>query len=170
MLETLQTLAGEKGAKIDPGKELSWQEYIDNDSQQLSCLEEAWVELSHQAADFAMVDGAVVLTKGGGMLGFGGMILGDYDQVTMVARALDIEGRHRQEELTENVGARHRSVYYLCHQVPEALGIVISQDGNTRFIKSKDGQVTYWEQDRPRKASPAYAPPMGKMRAVWKAI
>ena len=41
---------------------------------------------------------------------------------------------------------RHRSVYYLCHQVPEALGIVISQDGNARFIKSKDGQVTYWEQ------------------------
>jgi len=146
MLETLQTLAEEKGDKIDPGKKLSWQEYIDSDSQKLSCLEEAWFELSHQAADFAMVDGAVVLTKGGCMLGFGGMILGDYDQVTMVARALDIEGRHRQEELTENVGARHRSVYYLCHQVPEALGIVISQDGNARFIKFKDGQVTYWEQ------------------------
>ncbi len=50
MLETLQTLAEEKGDKIDPGKELSWQEYIDSDSQKLSCLEEAWVELSHQAA------------------------------------------------------------------------------------------------------------------------
>ena len=119
MLETLQTRAEEKGDKIDPGKELSWQEYIDSDSQKLSCLEEAWVELSHQGADFAMVDGAVVLTKGGCMLGFGGMILGDYDQVTTVARALDIEGKHRQEELTENVGARHRSVYYLCHQVPK---------------------------------------------------
>jgi DNA integrity scanning protein DisA with diadenylate cyclase activity len=92
-----------------------------------------------------MVDGAVVLTKGSCMLGFGGMILGDYDQVTTVARALDIEGRHRQEELTENVGARHRSVYYLCHQVPEALGIVISQD-NAWFIKFKDGRLLYWEQ------------------------
>jgi hypothetical protein len=146
MFETLQTLAGEKGDKIDPSKKLSWQDYIANESQKLSYLEEAWFELSHQAADFAMVDGALLLTKGGCMLGFGGMILGDYDQVTTVARALDIEGKHRQEELTENVGARHRSVYYLCYQVPEALGIVISQDGNARFIKSMDGQVTYWDQ------------------------
>ena len=30
--------------------------------------------------------------QGAGMLGFGGMILRDYDQVTTVARALDIEG------------------------------------------------------------------------------
>ena len=146
MLETLQTLAYEKAHKIDASKKVSWQEYIDSDSENLSCLEEAWFELSYQMADFAMVDGAVLLTKGGCMLGFGGMILGDFDQVTTVARALDIEGKHRQEELTENTGARHRSVYYLCHQVPEALGIVISQDGNARLIKSKDGQVIYWDQ------------------------
>ena len=146
MLETFQTLAEEISHKIDPGKKVTWQEYIGSDSEKLSCLEEAWFELSHQLADFAMVDGAVVLTKGGCLLGFGGIILGDYDQVTTVARALDIEGKHRQEELTENVGARHRSVYYFCHQVPEALGIVISQDGNARFIKSMDGQVIYWDQ------------------------
>ncbi|MDI6853334.1 MAG: hypothetical protein QME75_06985 [Deltaproteobacteria bacterium] len=146
MLETLQTLAEEKAHKIDPGKKVTWVEYIGSDSEKLACLEEAWFELSHQLSDFAMVDGAVLLTRGGCMLGFGGFILGDYDRVTTVARALDIEGKHRQEELTENVGARHRSVYYLCHQVPEALGIVISQDGNARFIKFKDGQVTYWEQ------------------------
>ncbi len=34
----------------------------------------------------------------------------------------------------------------LCHQIPEALGIVISQDGNVRFIKRRNGLVTYWEQ------------------------
>jgi DNA integrity scanning protein DisA with diadenylate cyclase activity len=73
------------------------------------------------------------------------MILGDFDQVTTVARALDAEGDQRQEELTDNVGTRHRSVYYLCHQIPEALGVVISQDGNVRMVKWRDGQVTYWE-------------------------
>jgi hypothetical protein len=41
------------------------------------------------------------------------MILGDYDQVTTVARALDIEGKHRQEELTENVGANCNLLKYL---------------------------------------------------------
>lgn len=146
MHQTLQTLAEAHGHEINQGKKLSWQEYIDSDSDKLSCLDEAWFELSHQIADFTTVDGAVVLTNRGWLLGFGGMILGDYDRVTWVARALDGEGEQRQEELTENVGTRHRSVYYLCHQIPEALGIVISQDGNARFIKWKDGQVTYWEQ------------------------
>jgi hypothetical protein len=80
------------------------------------------------------------------LLGFGGMIKGDFDQVSMVARALDAEGDDWLEESTENVGARHRSVYYLCHRIPEALGIVISQDGNVRFIKQRHGRVTYWEQ------------------------
>ena len=50
------------------------------------------------------------------------------------------------EEITETVGTRHRSVYYLCHHIPEALGLVISQDGYVRLIKWKDGRVTYWEQ------------------------
>ena len=145
MVQTLQALAKAHGHKINRGKKLSWQEYLDSDSEKLSRLDEAWFELSHQVADLATVDGAVVLTNSGCLLGFGGMIWGDYDQVTRVARALDIEGEHRQEELTENVGTRHRSVYYLCHQVPEALGIVISQDGSAQFIKSKGGQVTYWE-------------------------
>ena len=145
MVQTLQALAEAHGHKINRGKKLSWEDYLESDSDKLSRLDEAWFELSHQVADLATVDGAVVLTNRGCLLGFGGMILGDYDQVTRVARALDIEGEHRQEELTENVGTRHRSVYYLCHQVPEALGIVISQDGHARFIKSKGGQVTYWE-------------------------
>jgi hypothetical protein len=56
-------------------------------------------------------------------------------RVTKVARTLDGEGEQRQEELTENVGTHQRFVYYLCHQIPEAPGIVISQDGNARFIK-----------------------------------
>jgi DNA integrity scanning protein DisA with diadenylate cyclase activity len=74
------------------------------------------------------------------------MIKGDFDLVSTVARALDLEGELRQEELTENLGTRHRSVYYLCQQVPDALGIVISQDGTVRVVKWQDGMVTYWEQ------------------------
>ena len=97
-------------------------------------------------ADFAAVDGAVVLTNRSRMLGFGGMIKGDFDQVDAVARALDAEGDQLVAEPTENVGTRHRSVYSLCHRIPEALGIVISQDGNIRFIKRHNGRVTYWEQ------------------------
>jgi hypothetical protein len=49
------------------------------------------------------------------MLGFGGMIKGNFDRVATVARALDAEGDQRLEESTENVGTRHQSLYYLCH-------------------------------------------------------
>jgi DNA integrity scanning protein DisA with diadenylate cyclase activity len=125
---------------------LGWQEYIHSNSDTLSLLEEATFEAAHQLADFAAVDGAVVLTNRSRLLGFGAMIKGDFDEVKTVARALDAEGGSWQEEFTETMGTRHRSVYYLCHQVPRALGLVISHDGYVRLIKSKDGRLTYWEQ------------------------
>jgi len=146
MLQTLTKLTETYNHETDLGKKLGWQEYVASDSAVLALLEEAVFEAAHQVADFAAVDGAVVLTNRNHMLGFGGTIKGDFDQVNIVGRALDAEGDERLEESTENVGTRHRSVYYLCHQIPEALGIVISQDGNVRFIKGRNGRVTYWEQ------------------------
>ena len=146
MLQTLQILTESSSHETDPGKKLGWQEYVASDSGPLSLFEEAIFEAAHQMADFAAVDGAVVLTNRSRMLGFGGMIKGDFDQVDTVARALDAEGDQLVAEPTENVGTRHRSVYSLCHRIPEALGIVISQDGNVRFIKRNNGRVTYWEQ------------------------
>ena len=62
------------------------------------------------------------------------------------SRPLDAEGDQWLEEPTENVGTRHRSVYSLCQQIPGALEIVLSQDGDVRFIKRRNGQITYWEQ------------------------
>jgi hypothetical protein len=144
--QTLNRLTETHNHEIDPGKKLGWREYVASNSSFLTLLEEAVFEAVHQVADFAAVDGAVVFTNRNHVLGFGGMIKGDFDQVGTVARALDTEGDQCLQESTENVGTRHRSVYYLCHQIPEALGIVISQDGNVRFIKRQKGQVTYWEQ------------------------
>jgi hypothetical protein len=146
MLQTLTRLIETHRHETARGQKLGWQEYVDSSSGILALLDEAVFEAAHQVADFAAVDGAVVLTNHSHMLGFGGMIKGDFDQVNIVARALDAEGDQWREESTENVGTRHRSVYYLCHQIPEALGIVLSQDGNVRFIKRRNGHITYWEQ------------------------
>jgi hypothetical protein len=143
---TIQTLLEAYEKELQQGKKVGWQDYITCDNTRLALLDEAIFEVAHQLADFATVDGAVVLTDRVQVLGFGGMIKGDFGQVGSVARALDVEGNRRHEEPTESVGIRHRSVYYLCHQIPDALGIVISQDGNTRFITQKAGMVTYWEQ------------------------
>ncbi len=146
ILQTLQILTESPSHETAPGEKLGWQEYVASSSGPLSLFEEAIFEVAHQLADFAAVDGAVVLTNRSRMLGFGGMIKGEFDQVDTVARALDTEGEQLAEEPTENVGTRHRSVYSLCHRIPEALGIVISQDGNVRFIKRNNGRVIYWEQ------------------------
>ena len=61
-------------------------------------------------------------------------------------RALDLEGELCEEEPTDGVGTRHRSLHRLCAAMPEALGIVVSQDGGVRLVANKDGRVTYWDQ------------------------
>ena len=61
-------------------------------------------------------------------------------------RASDLEGEVREEEATDGVGTRHRSVYRLCAAIHDALGIVVSQDGGVRLVGVKDGAVTYWDQ------------------------
>ncbi|CAN5279237.1 hypothetical protein BH09MYX1_BH09MYX1_02970 [soil metagenome] len=60
-------------------------------------------------------------------------------------RALDVEGSNLVGERTDGVGTRHRSAYRFCNAYPDALAIVVSQDGVVRFVKKKDDQVTYWE-------------------------
>ena len=101
MLQTLQTLTESYSHETDQGKKLGWQEDVASSSGPLSLLEEAVFEAAHQLADFAAVDGAVVFTNRIRMLGFGGMIKGDFDQVDAVARALDAEGDQLVEEPTE---------------------------------------------------------------------
>jgi DNA integrity scanning protein DisA with diadenylate cyclase activity len=43
------------------------------------------------------------------------------------------------------MGTRHRSAYRLCARFPDAIAIVISQDGGVRFVAWHEGAVTYWD-------------------------
>ncbi|APR87300.1 Hypothetical protein A7982_12649 [Minicystis rosea] len=113
---------------------------------ELFAADEALLELSSLIAALANVDGAVVLTLRFELLGFGCEIGGDLGDVTSVRRALDLEGTRWIEETTETVGTRHRAAYRLCQRLPEAVAIVVSQDGSVRFVANKDGVVTYWDQ------------------------
>jgi DNA integrity scanning protein DisA with diadenylate cyclase activity len=80
------------------------------------------------------------------LLGFGGEISGKLPAVKTVARALDVEADATVTESAEGVGTRHRSAYRLCRALPDVIAVVISQDGNVRFVKCKDEAVTYWDQ------------------------
>lgn len=79
------------------------------------------------------------------ILGFGGVILGNLDDVQTITHSLDIEGLHTRQELVEGVGTRHRAAYRLCQKVHDAFAVVISQDGNVRLVKWHNGSVTYWD-------------------------
>ncbi len=124
----------------------SFETYVTSKSPECIAVDDALLELAHTIADLAAVDGAVVMSKRMEVIGFGGEIVGELPTVPRVLHALDPEGVEREEEATDRVGTRHRSVYRLCAAVPEAVGVVVSQDGGVRLVANKDGRVTYWDQ------------------------
>jgi hypothetical protein len=108
-------------------------------------LDEGLFEMSHLIAALADVDGAVVLTRRFEILGFGAEIASGLPPVEKVRRALDLEGDTFATEVVDAVGTRHRSAYRFCAAVPHALAIVVSQDGDVRFVTRHRGEVTYWK-------------------------
>ena len=85
------------------------------------------------------------MTKNQDLLGFGGVVSGNIDEVRSITHALDIEGLHTQQELIEEVGTRHRAAYRLCYELHDAFVFVVSQDGNARLVKWHNGSVTCWD-------------------------
>ena len=136
----------EAGEEASHRRTVGWEEYARSDDRELAELDEAIFEFAHLVAGLAAVDGAVVMTDRGELLGFGGEISGELEPVPSVERALDPEGKTTVPEGAEAVGNRHRSAYRLAAAVPDALLAVVSQDGNVRFVANIDGAVTCWDQ------------------------
>jgi hypothetical protein len=106
---------------------------------------DAIFEMSQLIASLTEVDGAVVMTKRFELLGFGAEIAGDLPDVQHVERALDLEAMDTAREALTADGTRHRSAYRLCSRVPDAVALVVSQDGGVRFVAKHKGEVTFWE-------------------------
>ena len=146
MLRIMNMLAEIHGDPADPEKVIGWGEYVTSRNEDIALYDEAIFDVAHFIAALAATDGAVVMTKTQELLGFGGVISGDIDKVETVSHALDAEGTVVDPELSERVGTRHRAAYRLCHELHDALAIVISQDGNVRVVKWHNNSVTYWNQ------------------------
>jgi sensor domain DACNV-containing protein len=123
---------------------LGWLDYRASTDPAVDALDEGMFEVAHLIAGLTGVDGAVVMTDGFDLLGFGAEIVGDLPEVARVERAMDVEGSRTISESTEGVGTRHRSAYRLCAANPGVVAIVVSQDGGVRIACSHDGVVTYW--------------------------
>jgi hypothetical protein len=54
-----------------------------------------------------------------------------------------------RNELLHPLGERHKSAYYLCHEVPGCIAFVISQDGDLRVFASDESHVYYGDHLRP---------------------
>jgi len=146
LLRLMNTLAESHGAIHGPEMVVGWDEYATSVDPTVIEIDEALSEQAHLLAGMAAADGAVVLARPLGIVGFGGEICGRLKHVNVVSRALDREGSRVAVEATSGVGTRHRSVYRLCNALPAASAIVVSQDGGVRIVRQVDGKLTYWEQ------------------------
>jgi hypothetical protein len=143
MITIMNELARAEGADRTA---VGWSAYEASRARQLGEMDESLFEVAHLVADLTRVDGAVLMTDGLEILGFGVEIAGELPEVPRVARAHDLEATERQWVRTDRVGTRHRSAYRLCQAIREALALVVSQDSGLRFIRWHHDGVTYWEQ------------------------
>ena len=121
----------------------AWYVFRNSRDQELDRLEEAFFELARLFSDLMQVDGALVLDKRLGLIGFGGEIRVDRN-VLQVGVAHDLEGSHVTPWNVQSDGTRHRSVYRLCSVEPDVIGFVISQDSQVRMIANVDDAVIFW--------------------------
>ncbi len=154
ILRTMNRLAQAYGSadgtsvdEVPDPRAVGWREYQESNDKEVAALEEAIMEVAHLVAALATTDGAVVMSKRFELLGFGGEISGKLADVGTVLRALDVEGEEFEKESTQSVGTRHRSAYRLCKELPDVLTVVVSKDGDIRFVRQLEGgEVAYWDQ------------------------
>lgn len=125
---------------------VGWADFAASESPEFAALEAEVFELSRVLSNLTAIDGALVLDKRFGILGFGAEVSAELPSPRQVFRALDAEGHERQLEDIENVGTRHRAAYRFVNDHADGLAVVISQDGGVTFVANHDGHVIFWEQ------------------------
>ena len=145
LVNLMNTLAEVYGRKANKGKPVGWDEYVASKEESLALWDEAVFDLAHLFADLTSVDGAVVFTRGIRVAGVWG------DDFRGTQGGQDSGSRVGYRGATERTGILRklrcppRSVFRFCNAVHEAIAIVISQDRLVRFVKWKEGIVTYWD-------------------------
>jgi hypothetical protein len=141
LLRILENVAGSTSKDS-----VGWSDFAADTSSVLERLEQAIFEWSRLVANLTAVDGAVVLDKRFGLVGFGAEVSAELPSPTAVWRARDTEGRELEPYEVENVGTRHRAAYRFVHDHPGNLAIVVSHDGGVTFVTNRADKVVFWEQ------------------------
>ncbi|MCA9110159.1 MAG: diadenylate cyclase [Planctomycetaceae bacterium] len=122
---------------------VTWNDFQRLHDAELTQLNDALAEFGHFLADMMSVDGALVLDHRFRLIGFGGEILGD-TPVEEIYRALDLEANRSTVERADSAGTRHRSAFRLVNGLNQAIAVVVSQDGDVRFVAHHNQNLTYW--------------------------
>ena len=125
---------------------IDWSDFVNSASSELEHMEQAVFEWSRVIANLAAIDGAVVLDRRFGVVGFGAEVSATLPAPARVWRALDREGTRRVPEDVEAVGTRHRAAYRFVNDQPGALAIVVSHDGDVTFVAKHGEAVLFWNQ------------------------
>jgi len=125
---------------------VGWADFASSSNARFEELEQAIFEQSRVLANLTAIDGALVLDKRFGVLGFGAEVSAELPTPASVWRAVDTEGQLRNPEDIENVGTRHRAAYRFVNDHPNGLAVVISQDGGVSFVAKREQHVVFWEQ------------------------
>jgi len=145
VLEIMKVLSTICGRRYGPDYVAGWDDYVSHQGRRLAQLDEQVFKYARFVARLTGVDGAVVTTEGPELIGYGGIIQGNFEMGEHVAKALDPEGMRRKIERIESVGTRHRSCYFVCKKLHDVLGIVVSQDGEVRVVTWGGDTVLYWD-------------------------
>ncbi|MDP9149020.1 MAG: hypothetical protein M3O36_03635 [Myxococcota bacterium] len=136
----------ERVAAATSKETVEWSDFALDSSPELERLEHAVFELSRLVANLTAIDGAVVLDKRLGLLGFGAEVSAELPAPLRVWRALDTEGLELEPDDIEKVGTRHRAAYRFVQDHPRGLALVVSRDGGVSFVAYRNQQVVVWEQ------------------------
>ena len=88
----------------------------------------------------AAVDGAVILDGRLRIEGFGVQFPVLLSPGTTVTNA-----QTGHEYPCTQWGLRHQSIFAVCHDCEDAIGLIVSQDGNVKAVKAVNGTVFFWD-------------------------
>jgi DNA integrity scanning protein DisA with diadenylate cyclase activity len=104
-------------------------------------LDNALTDSIQMIAAATRVDGAVVLTDRLRLVGFGGEIVVPESSLSTLYFARPGDDDTVDQQSLDTVGTRHRSAARFVQALPEAIAVVVSQDGAVRSFEYSAGRV-----------------------------
>jgi hypothetical protein len=94
----------------------------------------------NQISLLAAVDGAVLLDNHWRIQGFGVRF-----PVLLPPGTAVVDAISHLEYACDQWGLRHQSVFSICQRCEQAVGLIVSQDGEVKAVKSVEGRLHFWD-------------------------